>query len=158
MTELSVCFIAIIVTCTMAFAIGSVIINIFDKKGVKEMENNFANEYQKKAHEYGDYPVPRIPDQEEGAIRVDYTYPALGLSEEAGEVAGKFAKAIRDCNGKIDSERKEAIIKELGDVCWFVAELATLLDVNLSDVMQGNLDKLEDRKARGKIHGSGDER
>lgn len=85
-------------------------------------------------------------------------YPALGLSAEAGEVANKYAKAIRDYKGAINDECKEAIIKELGDVMWFVAELATCLDVELEDVAQRNLDKLASRKNRGVIHGAGDDR
>jgi NTP pyrophosphatase (non-canonical NTP hydrolase) len=88
----------------------------------------------------------------------DFRYPVMGLAEEAGEVCGKFAKAVRDENGVISDERKEAIKKELGDVCWFIAEISTLLDFNLEDVMQGNLDKLASRKARGVLHGSGDNR
>lgn len=107
------------------------------------------NEYQERAHETADYL---------GMENGDYRYPVMGLSEEAGEVSGKFAKAIRDANGIIDGERREAIKKELGDVCWFVAEIATILDLKLEDVMQGNLDKLASRKARGVIHGSGDNR
>jgi NTP pyrophosphatase (non-canonical NTP hydrolase) len=107
------------------------------------------NEYQERAHETADYL---------GMENGDYRYPVMGLSEEAGEVSGKFAKAVRDANGIIDGERREAIKKELGDVCWFVAEIATILDLKLEDVMQGNLDKLASRKARGVIHGSGDNR
>lgn len=137
---------------------------------------NYVDEYQRKAHKYADYNIGWVPDVAEeteigigpiedkyaSAVRdcnkADYLYPALGLAEEAGEVAGKYAKAVRDCNGVIDEERKKEIVKELGDVCWFVAELATLLDVPLSDVMQGNLNKLESRRARGVIHGNGDNR
>lgn len=107
------------------------------------------NEYQERAHETADYL---------GMENGDYRYPVMGLSEEAGEVSGKFAKAVRDANGIIDGERREAIKKELDDVCWFVAEIATILDLKLEDVMQGNLDKLASRKARGVIHGSGDNR
>lgn len=112
------------------------------------------NEYQKKAHETADYPNGLIAE----SVHADYIYPALGLAEEAGEVAGKYAKAVRDCGGLVDDERKQAIIKELGDVCWFVAELATNLKVPLEDIMQRNLDKLASRKQRNVIHGSGDER
>lgn len=107
------------------------------------------NEYQKEAHKTACY-----LGLEEG----DYTYPVMGLAEEAGEVCGKFAKAVRDCNGVIDEERKTAIKKELGDVCWFIAEISTLLGLELEDVMQSNLDKLASRKERGVLHGSGDDR
>lgn len=110
-------------------------------------------EYQTKAHETADYPIPVC----EGNY-MDWDYPAHALAEEAGEVAGKFAKAVRDEEGYISDERKEAIVKELGDVCWFVAELCTCLEVSLEDVMQKNLDKLASRKARGVIHGEGDDR
>jgi len=112
------------------------------------------NEYQTKAHTFALYPYGHIDEGSEA----DYLYPALGLAEEAGEVAGKYAKAIRDCKGGIDNERKEAIIKELGDVCWFVAELSTLLDVPLQEVMLRNINKLTSRLNRGVINGEGDNR
>ena len=107
------------------------------------------NEYQKKAHKTACYM---------GKENGDFRYPVMGLAEEAGEVCGKFAKAVRDANGIIDGDRREEIKKELGDVCWFVAEISTLLSLDLEEVMQGNLDKLASRAARGVIHGSGDNR
>lgn len=113
------------------------------------------NDYQKVAHETASYPSGTVGEYQHA---VDYIYPALGLAEEAGEVAGKFAKAVRDNEGVLDEVRKREIIKELGDVCWFVAELCTVLHVPLSEVMQKNLDKLASRKERGVIHGSGDNR
>ena len=114
------------------------------------------NEYQKKAHETADYPCGTIGAK---AFPVNYLYPALGLAEEAGEVAGKYAKAIRDNHGAVlDHDRETEIVKELGDVLWFVSELATCLGVTLEGVAKKNLDKLASRKERGKIHGSGDNR
>ena len=113
------------------------------------------NLYQKKAHETANYPSGTIGKE---AYAVDYIYPALGLAEEAGEVAGKFAKTVRDNNGVIDEESKTAIKKELGDVLWFVAECCTVLGIQMSDVASLNIKKLEDRKARGVISGSGDNR
>ena len=107
------------------------------------------DEYQTRAHETAFY---------KGMNEGDYSYPVMGLAEEAGEVSGKFAKAVRDCNGVITAERAVAIKKELGDVCWFVAEIATLLGFSLEDVMQTNLDKLASRKERGVLSGSGDNR
>lgn len=115
------------------------------------------NEYQKKAHTFSGYPSCRVGLNDTNHI-VDYVYPALGLSEEAGEVSGKFAKAIRDNGGVIDEKRKVEIIKELGDVCWFVAELSTLLGIDLETVMEKNIEKLTSRKERGVIGGSGDNR
>ena len=118
------------------------------------------NDYQKIAHETADYPVPEIIKSRsfQETNSMDYVYPALGLAEEAGEVAGKYAKAVRDNAGIIDEERKKEIVKELGDVLWFVSELATCLGVTLGEVAQKNLDKLASRKERGMIHGSGDNR
>lgn len=120
-----------------------------------------ANEFQIEAHKFADYPIPLIYDdfQEHTVTRpLNFTYPALGLVEEAGEVAGKYAKAVRDCNGNIDGERREAIKKELGDVMWFIAELSTQLGLTLEEIMECNIEKLANRKARGVIKGSGDNR
>jgi NTP pyrophosphatase (non-canonical NTP hydrolase) len=117
------------------------------------------NEYQLLAHETADYPEGKVIDTKEGVEHyINYIYPALGLAEEAGEVAGKYAKAVRDNAGVIDEKRKQEIVKELGDVLWFVSELCTNLGVTLEDVAQKNIDKLASRKERGKIHGSGDNR
>lgn len=102
-------------------------------------------------------------------------YPALGLAEEAGEVCGKIAKFIRKHEGeeplsepdrrgfglettKDEEEFREALKKELGDVCWMVAELCSVYGLNLGDVMSANIDKLTDRKNRGVIVGEGDDR
>lgn len=113
------------------------------------------SEYQAKASEFADYPYGTIGTDK---YPVNYIYPAMGLAEEAGEVAGKFAKAVRDNNGILTTDRKEEIVKELGDVCWFVTELCNCIGVPLATVLQKNLDKLQSRKERGKIHGSGDNR
>ena len=85
-------------------------------------------------------------------------YPALGLAGEAGEVAEHAKKAIRDDRGEISDERRAAMAKELGDVLWYVAQLATELDLDLDDVAQANLDKLLSRQRRGVLSGSGDDR
>lgn len=106
-------------------------------------------EYQKKAHETADYI---------GMDKGVFAYPVMGLAEEAGEVVGKFAKAVRDNGSVISSEKLEEIKKELGDVCWMVAEICTNQGISLEEVMQKNLEKLASRKARGVIHGSGDNR
>lgn len=86
-------------------------------------------------------------------------YLVCGLSAEAGEVAGKFAKYLRDGNGLKDfmSVEKE-MIKELGDVLWFVTIMADELGVSLEQVAQQNIDKLYSRQQRGVLGGSGDER
>lgn len=80
-------------------------------------------------------------------------YLALGLNGEAGEVAEKLKKHIRD--GK---ELDEDFAKELGDVLWYLVRLVDEMDGDMEEVIQSNLDKLFDRKERGKIQGSGDNR
>ena len=86
------------------------------------------------------------------------TYPALGLAGEAGEVAEHAKKAIRDDAGKVSDERRAAMSKELGDVLWYVAQLASELDLSLDDIAKQNLEKLFSRQERGVLSGSGDDR
>ena len=85
-------------------------------------------------------------------------YPALGLAGEAGEVAEHAKKAIRDDAGKVSDERRAAMSKELGDVLWYVAQLATELDLSLEEIASQNLEKLLSRQQRGVLSGSGDDR
>jgi NTP pyrophosphatase (non-canonical NTP hydrolase) len=86
------------------------------------------------------------------------TYPALGLAGEAGEVAEHAKKVIRDDGGEVTDERRTAMTKELGDVLWYVAQLASELDLQLEEIAQVNLEKLLSRQQRGVLSGSGDER
>jgi NTP pyrophosphatase (non-canonical NTP hydrolase) len=85
-------------------------------------------------------------------------YAALGLNGEAGEVAEKVKKLIRDKGGVVDDEFRAQVQKELGDVLWYLNALCKELDLNLEDAAQGNLEKLLSRKARGVLKGSGDNR
>ena len=82
----------------------------------------------------------------------------LGLVGEAGEVADKFKKIYRDSAGNMTDDQKENMVKELGDVLWYISAISCYLGVSLDDVAQNNLDKLLDRKARNKLGGSGDNR
>ncbi len=88
----------------------------------------------------------------------NFVYPTLGLAGEAGEVAEKIKKVLRDKGGKIDDETRAAVEKELGDVLWYVAQLATELGLGLDRVAEANLAKLASRKDRGLLGGSGDNR
>ncbi len=86
-------------------------------------------------------------------------YLALGLTSEAGEVAGKVKKLIRDGEDVEGFEMKKmAIASEVGDVLWYCAMLAKEVGVPLNDIMKDNLKKLHGRKVRGTLHGSGDNR
>lgn len=85
-------------------------------------------------------------------------YPTLGLVNEAGEVAGKVKKIFRDKQGVISAEDREALKQELGDVLWYLAQIATEIGVDLDEVANANLSKLFDRLERDKIRGEGDMR
>jgi NTP pyrophosphatase (non-canonical NTP hydrolase) len=86
------------------------------------------------------------------------TYPTLGLAGEAGEVAEHIKKAIRDEQGLISEERREALAKELGDVLWYLTQIASELGLELEDIARENLEKLFSRQRRGMLSGSGDDR
>ena len=85
-------------------------------------------------------------------------YPTLGLCGEAGEVAEKVKKMVRDDAGVLTPERRAALAKELGDVLWYVAQVATEADLDLDVIAGANLEKLLSRQERGVLQGSGDER
>ncbi len=110
------------------------------------------SEYQKAAHltslntTYGDADVARL------------IYPTLKLAGEAGEFAEKVGKLLRDKQGVISQEDRAALSGELGDVLWYVAEVATVLDLDLGEVGERNIEKLASRAERGVIQGSGDNR
>lgn len=105
------------------------------------------NEYQKQAHTTAQYP-------QEQAL----AYTALGLAGEAGEIANKVKKVIRDDYGILTDEKREALIAELGDVLWYLSELSHTLGVSMHKVAKDNLDKLASRAERGQIKGEGDNR
>lgn len=105
------------------------------------------NEYQKKALETAIYP------REYKGI-----YPVLGLTGEAGEVADKVKKVLRDNGGVFSPEKSLEIAKEIGDVLWYIATLSHDLGYSLEEIAQMNYEKLHSRAERGKIGGSGDNR
>ena len=80
------------------------------------------------------------------------------MLSEAGEVAGKAKKVLRDNNGQFLPEQREALADEVGDCLWYIAALCTDLGIGMEVIAQRNLDKLNSRMARGVIQGSGDTR
>ena len=105
-------------------------------------------DYQTKARRTATYPV----------IGQSLIYPTLGLASEAGEVAGKIKKIFRDKAGVIGQDDHDALTAELGDVLWYLAQVATELGLSLDEIAEKNISKLLDRQARGKIQGDGDRR
>ena len=106
------------------------------------------NDYQTKSRKTAKYPV----------IGHAVIYPTLGLANEAGEVAGKIKKVFRDKGGVIGEVEREALMSELGDVLWYLAQTCTELELSLDEVAEHNIEKLYSRLERGKIGGEGDAR
>lgn len=102
-------------------------------------------EYQEKAIKTAIYPMPII-------------YPALAVNGEAGEIAEKVKKVLRDNNGEFTQEKKESIAKEIGDVLWYLANLASDMDMSLDDIAKQNIDKINKRQKSNTLHGNGDDR
>ena len=88
----------------------------------------------------------------------DLLHWILGVNGEAGEIAEKIKKIIRDKNGEVSPEDKIELAKEIGDVLWYLAVLANQLGVSFDKVAQQNIEKLQSRQKRGKLGGSGDNR
>jgi NTP pyrophosphatase (non-canonical NTP hydrolase) len=105
-------------------------------------------EYQQRSRATAAY-----PDAGENIV-----YPTLGLAGEAGEVAEKVKKLIRDDGGVMSDERRAALAAELGDVLWYVAQVATEAGLELDAIAEDNLRKLLSRQERGVLSGSGDRR
>lgn len=105
------------------------------------------NQYQQEAIKFARY-------KQEYAM----LYPALALQEEAGEVAGKIAKLLRDNDGVEPEGFRDAMKKELGDVLWGLSALCLYFELSLEDVAIANITKLAARKENNTLHGSGDDR
>jgi len=114
----------------------------------RNMSNITATEYQRRAADTAIFPKEKALE-----------YLTLGLTGEAGEIANKVKKLLRDgADREGYHEKLNAIGKELGDVMWYCAMLAKEVDMNLGKIMEDNLEKLADRKARNRLQGDGDNR
>ena len=109
-------------------------------------------EYQEKSRVTAKYPD----------VGDTFTYPIMGLVGEAGEVADKLKKHMRDggiCKpSELNDEQRQELAKELGDVLWYISQLSSEFNLSLADVAQMNIDKLYSRMDRGVLGGSGDNR
>lgn len=113
---------------------------------MSENRINFA-EYQKRAKETVVYPY------DTGLL-----YTTLGLTSEAGEVAGVVKRILRDDAGRLGPLRRDELVTEAGDVLWYLAMLCEEAGVSLQYVAERNLHKLADRQTRGTLHGQGGKR
>jgi hypothetical protein len=112
-------------------------------------------EYQREAHKTAVYPTDKY------LLPPDVVYAIMGLVGEAGELANLVKKALRGDYGEDPMDNKEfttKLVTELGGIQWYLAENATILDINLEAVAQLNIKVLRDRAERGQIQGSGDDR
>lgn len=111
------------------------------------------NEYQKKSRKTALY-----TNIDKEVIGSHILYPTLGLAGETGEFVEKIKKIIRNKNGVFDEEDKESLKGELGDILWYIAQLATDLGLELDDIAKSNLDKVLSRLERNAINSEGDNR
>jgi NTP pyrophosphatase (non-canonical NTP hydrolase) len=110
------------------------------------------NTYQNETRKNANYPD----------IGNNFVFPTLGLAGEAGEVADKIKNLIRDKGvnrpSEMSNDDKLELQKELGDVLWYLTQIATELGLDLSTVAEANLEKVQSRMKRDQLHGSGDNR
>lgn len=124
--------------------------------------------YQKAAHGTAEYPSEiglyyaalglAGEGGEVAAVLLDLLAAGLHVAKHTGEVANQVKKVARDDDGLLTAKRKRAVVKELGGMFWYAAEIATLMGISLADVPATNLHQLYSRKARGTIKGDGDNR
>ncbi len=120
-------------------------------------------EYQERAHATGIY-GERIEELvfsrnlDNTRTLLQLSYVISGINGEAGEIADIFKKVMRDDRGMFSQRSAELMRKEVGDTIWYLSELCSVMGWTLAEVMHDNIEKLEDRKERNTLQGSGDER
>ena len=123
--------------------------DLFDDDMEYEFEMKTFNEYEEEAMNTAVY---------DGEV----IYPTLGWVSEAGEVADKIKKMLRDedvdLGFEMSEEQRKAVALEVSDCLWYITALASDLGYSLEDIANMNIEKLRDRMDRNAIHGSGDER
>ncbi len=111
-----------------------------------------------KEYTFKDYQTESRQTAKYPPIGHEIIYPCLGLAGETGEVMEKIKKIFRDKGGVISEEDRELLIFELGDILWYLSQIASELNVDLAEVAQKNISKLSSRQKRGKLGGEGDKR
>lgn len=106
------------------------------------------DDYQRQAMTSAVYPM----------IGNNIVYPVLGVNGEAGEVAEKVKKIIRDKHGAWDDQDRDAIAKEIGDILWYCAALCSEFGLSMTTVAENNIEKLNKRMKNNTLHGEGDDR
>jgi NTP pyrophosphatase (non-canonical NTP hydrolase) len=115
------------------------------------------NDYQLKCLEAAGIDATKLKVERDFS-NLEFLSKILGLSGEVGEVSEKFKKIIRDGGGKFSDEDAKELAKELGDVLWYVSTITKYIGFNLEELAEDNIAKLNSRKVRGKLSGSGDNR
>jgi len=110
------------------------------------------NQYQEKTR------LTDLGTSAQDCLNPGWLYYSLGVAGETGELMEKIKKLFRDSGGIVTDEFKDQVIKEMGDILWYLARLADNFDIQFDDVANHNIIKLLDRLDRGKLHGNGDER
>lgn len=110
------------------------------------------NEYQKECSKTD------VGTSAQDCLTPGWLYYTLGIAGETGELIEKIKKLFRDKNGIIDDNFKEAVIKEMGDIEWYIARLADWFGIKFEDIFVTNIEKLKSRQERNVLHGEGDER
>lgn len=91
-------------------------------------------------------------------IEMDWLYPVIGLAGETGELLNKLKKIIRDGANQQSKEFKQKISDEIGDIMWYVSQTCNEFGLDLEEILCKNIEKLQSRKKRGVLKGSGDNR
>lgn len=110
------------------------------------------NEYQRECRKTD------LGTSAQDCLNPGWLYYVLGIAGESGEMVEKIKKLFRDKGGVIDNEFRVAVIKEMGDVQWYMARLADQFDIDFEVIFRTNIKKLLSRQGRNKLHGDGDDR
>ena len=116
------------------------------------------NEYQEEAGKFDTFSYEVFVREGAKVSHLGMLEKVLGLAGESGEACDKIKKLIRDNDGEVSDEKRVELVKELGDVLWYLAMVSKYLGVEFEKVAKMNIEKLQDRFERNKIHGSGDNR